>query len=310
MDGTKNYPGDIRMPGKKKENIKEDYNLKPSGFNTSRRPTWCTGCGNFGIWNAMKKAFIKLSLYPHQILIVYGIGCSGNGVNFLKTYSFHSLHGRTLPVATGAKIANHKMVVLAVSGDGDGMGIGGNHFMHSCRRNIDITNIVHDNHVYGLTTGQASPTSNSGFKSKSTPSGVLEAPVNPISLALAAGATFVARGFSGDIGQLGEIIRKAIKHRGFSFIDILQPCVTFNKIDSYEYYRKKVYHIDTIKDYDRADLRDAFHMSLEEKKIPTGIFYQTQKPIYEDGLKQIDRKPLIDHIISDIDMNKLFNKYY
>jgi 2-oxoglutarate ferredoxin oxidoreductase subunit beta len=310
MNGTGDHQGDKRMPGKKKENTKEDYNLKPSDFNTSRKPTWCTGCGNFAIWNAMKKAFVKLSLHPHQVLAVYGIGCSGNGVNFLRSYSFHSLHGRALPIATGAKIANHKMVVLAVTGDGDGMGIGGNHFIHTCRRNINITNIVHDNHVYGLTTGQTSPTSGSGFKSKSTPTGALEAPVNPISLALAAGATFVARGFSGDIGQLAEIIRKAIKHSGFSFIDILQPCVTFNKIDSYDYYREKVYSIDAIKAYDRTNLANAFQKSIEEEKIPTGIFYQVQKPTYEDGLKQIDRKPLTDHTVSDIDINKLFNKYY
>ncbi len=298
------------MPGKKQDNMKEEYHLKPSDFNTSRRPTWCTGCGNFAIWNAMKKTFVKLSLYPHQILIVYGIGCSGNGVNFLKSYSFHSLHGRTLPVATGAKIASHKMAVIAVSGDGDGMGIGGNHFIHTCRRNINITNIMHDNRVYGLTTGQTSPTSNSGFRSRSTPSGVLEMPVNPLSLALAAGATFVARGFSGDIAQLGEIMRKAIKHRGFSFIDVLQPCVTFNRVNTYDYYREKAYRIDSIKNYDRTDLEHAFKRALEEEKLPTGIFYQVQKPIYEDGLKQIDRKPLTDHIINDIDINKLFNRYY
>ncbi len=298
------------MLDKKQENIKEEYHLKPSDFNTSRRPTWCTGCGNFAIWNAMKKTFVKLLLYPHQILIVYGIGCSGNGVNFLKSYSFHSLHGRTLPVATGAKIASHKMAVIAVSGDGDGMGIGGNHFIHTCRRNINITNIMHDNRVYGLTTGQTSPTSNSGFRSRSTPSGVLEMPVNPLSLALAAGATFVARGFSGDIAQLGEIMRKAIKHKGFSFIDVLQPCVTFNRVNTYDYYRERVYRIDSIKNYDRTDIEHAFKRSLEEERLPTGIFYQVQRPIYEDGLKQIDRKPLTDHIVSDIDINKLFNRYY
>ena len=298
------------MLDKIQENMKEEYHLKPSDFNTSRRPTWCTGCGNFAIWNAMKKTFVKLSLYPHQMLIIYGIGCSGNGLNFLKSYSFHSLHGRTLPVATGAKIASHKMVVIAVSGDGDGMGIGGNHFIHTCRRNINITNIMHDNRVYGLTTGQTSPTSNLGFRSRSTPSGVLEMPVNPLSLALAVGATLVARGFSGDIAQLGEIMRKAIKHKGFSFIDVLQPCVTFNRVNTYDYYRERVYRIDSIKNYDRTDIEHAFKRSLEEERLPTGIFYQVQRPIYEDGLKQIDRKSLTDHIVSDIDINKLFNRYY
>jgi 2-oxoglutarate ferredoxin oxidoreductase subunit beta len=202
------------------------------------------------------------------------------------------------------------MTVIAVSGDGDGMGIGGNHFIHTCRRNINITNIMHDNRVYGLTTGQTSPTSNLGFRSRSTPSGVLEMPVNPVSLALAAGATFVARGFSGDIAQLSEIMRKAIKHRGFSFIEVLQPCVTFNRVNTYDYYREKVYRIDSIKNYDRTDLEHAFKRAIEEERLPTGIFYQVQRPIYEDGLKQIDRKPLTDHIVSDIDINKLFNRYY
>ncbi|TET48738.1 MAG: 2-oxoacid:ferredoxin oxidoreductase subunit beta, partial [Actinomycetota bacterium] len=168
----------------------------------------------------------------------------------------------------------------------------------------------HDNRVYGLTTGQTSPTSNSGFRSRSTPSGVLEMPVNPLSLALAAGATFVARGFSGDIAQLGEIMRKAIKHRGFSFVDVLQPCVTFNRVNTYDYYREKIYKIEDIKNYDRTDLEHAFKRTIEEERLPTGIFYKVQRPIYEDGLKQIDRKPLTDHIVSDIDINKLFNRYY
>jgi 2-oxoglutarate ferredoxin oxidoreductase subunit beta len=228
----------------------------------------------------------------------------------LKTYSFHSLHGRTLPIATGAKLAAHKMTVLAISGDGDGMGIGGNHFIHSCRRNINITNILHDNRVYGLTTGQTSPTSSNGFRSKSTPSGVLEIPVNPLSLALSSGATFVARGFSGDPAQLQEILKKAIKHKGFSFVDVLQPCVTFNKVDTYDHYREKIYKLEDTKGHDRHDIIQAFERSLEDDKIPTGIFYKTDRPVYEEGLKQIERKPLTEHIIGDVDINKLLNRYY
>ena len=242
--------------------------------------------------------------------MVYGIGCSGNGANFLNTYSFHSLHGRTLPIATGAKLAAHKMTVLAVSGDGDGMGIGGNHFMHTCRRNINITNILHDNRVYGLTTGQTSPTSRTGYKSKSTPSGVLEMPVNPISLALSSGATFIARGFSGDQAQLQEILKKAVRHKGFSFVDVLQPCVTFNKVDTYKYYREKIYRLEDIREYDKNDIMQAFERSLETEKIPTGIFYRTERPVYEEGLKQIERKPLMEHTISDVDINKILNMYY
>jgi len=298
------------MAGKKEKNKKEEYSLKPEDFNTSRRPTWCIGCGNYAIWNSLKKVFTVLNLYPHQILVVYGIGCSGNGANFLKTYSFHSLHGRTLPIATGAKLASHKMNVLAVSGDGDGMGIGGNHFIHTCRRNINITNILHDNRVYGLTTGQTSPTSKNGYRSKSTPSGVLEVPVNPIALAISAGATYVARGFSGDPVQLQEILKRAIKHKGFSFVDVLQPCVTFNKVDTYKYYREKIYRLEEIKGYDKSDITQAFERSLEEDKIPTGIFYKTERQVYEEGLKQIERKPLTEHIISDVDINKLLNRYY
>ncbi|MBN2073583.1 MAG: 2-oxoacid:ferredoxin oxidoreductase subunit beta [Actinobacteria bacterium] len=289
--------------------LKSEYDLVPGDFNTSRRPTWCTGCGNFGIWNALKKTFVRMSLYPHQVLIVYGIGCSGNGANFLKTYSFHALHGRTLPVATGARLSNHKLTVIAEGGDGDGVGIGGNHFIHTCRRNINITYIMHDNRVYGLTTGQASPTSDRGFKTRSTPDGVLENPVEPLTLALASGATFVARGFSGDVNHLTDIFQKAIKHRGFSFIDVLQPCVTFNKQNTYDFYRQGIYKLEEEKNYNCGNIEMAFRKSLEVGRLPVGVFYQTDKPIYEDGLKQIERKPLVDHIISEIDISKLLNRY-
>jgi len=298
------------MTESKGKTKKRRYNLRPNDFNTSRRPTWCSGCGNYGIWNSLKRAFASLNLRPHEILIVYGIGCSGNGANFIKTYAFHALHGRALPVATGAKLANHKLNVVIMGGDGDGVGIGGNHFIHTCRRNINMTYLLHDNKIYGLTTGQTAPTSDRGFKSKSTPSGVLERPVNPVLLALVAGATFVARGFSGDIKYLSEIIKKAIKHRGFSFIDILQPCVTFNKQNTYDFYRERIYKLDELKSYDKDNLNEAIKRSTEEEKIPVGIFYQVKRPLYEDGLKQIERKPLIDHIITDVDINRLLNRYY
>ncbi len=298
------------MDKTKSKTSKENYNLKPGDFNTERKPTWCPGCGNYGIWNSLKKTFVKLYLMPHEILIVYGIGCSGNGANFIKTYAFHALHGRALPVATGAKLANHKLNVIVMGGDGDGVDIGGNHFMHTCRRNINMTYLLHNNKVYGLTTGQTAPTSDRGFKTKSTPSGVLEKPVNPVLLALASGATYVARGFSGDTSHLSEIIKRAIKHKGFSFIDILQPCVTFNKQNTYDFYRGKIYKLDEIKSYDKSDLNEAIKRSMEEEKIPIGIFYQVERPLYEDGLKQIERKPLVDHIITDIDINRLLSNYY
>lgn len=298
------------MVKEKNKALKEKYNLKQNDFNTERRPNWCLGCGNFGIWNSLKKAFIKLNLRPHEILIVYGIGCSGNGTNFIRTYAFHTLHGRTLPVATGAKLANHKLNVIIMGGDGDGVGIGGNHFIHTCRRNINMTYLMHDNKVYGLTTGQTSPTSDRCFKTKSTPSGVLERPVNSVLLALASGATFVARGFSGDTRHMTEILKKAIKHRGFSYIDVLQPCVSFNKQNTYDFYRERIYYLNELKGYDKGNLDEAMKKAMEEDKIPVGIFYQEERPVYEDGLKQIERKPLVDHIITDVDINKLLNNYY
>ena len=298
------------MSKTKRKTLKEGYNLKPGDFNTGRKPTWCLGCGNYGIWNSLKKTFVKLNLMPHEILIVYGIGCSGNGANFIKTYAFHALHGRTLPVATGAKLANHKLNLVIMGGDGDGVGIGGNHFIHTCRRNLNLTYLLHNNKVYGLTTGQTAPTSDRGFKTKSTPSGVLEKPINPVLLALVCGATYVARGFSGDTKHLSEIMKKAIKHKGFSFIDILQPCVTFNKQNTYDFYRDRIYKLDSLKSYDRSDLNEAIKRSMEEEKIPVGIFYQVTRPVYEDELKQIERKPLVDHIISDVDINRLLNDYY
>ncbi|MCX7771350.1 MAG: thiamine pyrophosphate-dependent enzyme, partial [Proteobacteria bacterium] len=213
-------------------------------YNTYQTPSWCPGCGNFGIWYALKNAFNELGFQNHDITMVFGIGCSGNLSNFLKVYGFHSIHGRTLPVASGIKFANHKLNVIATSGDGDGLGIGLGHFIHTCRRNIDITYIIHDNRVYGLTTGQTSPTSPKGFSSKSTPFGVIELPVNPLALAILSGATFVARGYSGEIDHLSSLIVQGIKHKGFSVIDVLQPCVTFNPSYSYPFYNPRVYKLE------------------------------------------------------------------
>jgi len=291
------------------KNKNSKYDMDPNDFNTKNRPTWCTGCGNFAIWNAAKKAFIGLQLKPHEIIIVYGIGCSGNGCNFISTNAFHALHGRALPVATGAKLSNHRMHVIAMVGDGDGVGIGGNHFIHTCRRNTDITCILHDNRVYGLTTGQTSPTSDEGFQTKSTPHGVLEEPVNPVMLALSAGATFVARGFSGDVKQLTSIIEEGIRHKGFSFIDVLQPCVTFNRQNTYDSYRDVIYKLGDKKGYDSQDLMSAMKKALETDRLPTGVFYDVKKDTYEDGLKQIDKKALMEQVINNVDIKDLFNKF-
>src|SRR3990167_6588458 len=241
-------------------------------------PTWCPGCGNFGIWAAIKGAFKALNYTPESAAVVFGIGCSGNMNDFLWVDSFHALHGRALPTAIGVKIANHNLPVIAIVGDGDCYGEGGNHFIHACRGNHDITVIVHDNGVYGLTTGQVAPTSQKGFKSKSTPSGIIEVPVNPLTLALSQGATFVAQSFAGDFLHVQEMITKGIKHKGFSLINVLQPCVTFNPINTYHYYIERVYKVDAshdTKDFEKSLIKTS-EMSFE--KFPIGVIYDVDRP--------------------------------
>lgn len=260
-------------------------------FKTPCQPNWCPGCGDFGIWAALKNALVQLNMGPADYVCVYGIGCHGHMVNFLNSYAIATLHGRPIPVAQGIKLANHKLPVLVIAGDGDTFGEGTNHLVHAARRNIDITLIVHDNQVYGLTTGQTSPTAPKGFKSKSTPSGVIEEPVNPLLIALAAGSTFVARGFSGDIPSLTNIIVEGIKHKGFSFIDVFQPCVTFNHVNTYQWYRQHIYNLAV--EYNKKDSLEAYKKALEwQDKIPVGIFYQVQKPTYEEQIPQLSSNSL------------------
>ena len=256
-----------------------------NGYN----PTWCPGCGDWGIGVSIKKALADLGANPSSVFVVFGIGCSGNMNDFLNAYAIHALHGRALPMAIGMKMANHKMPVLAIVGDGDCYGEGGNHFLHACRGNHDLTVIVHDNNVYGLTTGHVAPTAQKGFKSKSTPSGILEVPVNPCSLAITQGATFVAQCFAGETLTIIEIIKKGISHKGFSLINILQPCVTFNKINTYEYYRSKIYNLP--KDYDAGNRMLALEKSLEveSEKYPVGILYQISKPSFTDQMAPISK---------------------
>lgn len=257
-------------------------------------PTWCPGCGDWGIGIAIKQALIQLGMNPSSVAAVFGIGCSGNMNDFLNAYAIHSLHGRAIPNAIGIKLANHKMPVLAIVGDGDCYGEGGNHLLHACRGNHDITVIVHDNGVYGLTTGQSAPTALKGYKSKSTPSGILEIPINPLALTITSGATFVAQSFAGDVIQTISMIKAGIQHKGFSVINILQPCVTFNKINTYQYYLKRVYKLGD--DYKKEDFKLAVQKSLEinEEKFPIGIIYQNEKASYTDQLPQLKDSTLID----------------
>jgi len=257
---------------------------------TPVKPTWCPGCGNFGIWMALKNALVKLGIPHENIVIVYGVGCHANMRDWMHVYGVEGLHGRSIPVAQGIKLANPKLTVIAVAGDGDCLGEGGNHFIHAAKRNPDITVILHDNNVYGLTTGQASPTAKNGFVTKSTPEGVADEPINPISLALVTGASFIARGFAGEMANLTDLFVKAITHKGFSLVDVLQPCVTFDKVHTYDWYRKRVYTMESVS----QSISEAFSKAMEwGDRIPTGIFWSQDRPTSEDLETALDGKNLL-----------------
>ena len=273
------------------------------------QPAWCPGCGNFGILKALNTALVELGIEPHQVLLVSGIGQAGKLPHYTRGNVFNSLHGRPAPPAVGAKIANPNLVVIAISGDGDGYGEGGNHFIHAARRNHDITYLVHNNHVYGLTKGQASPTSDAGFVTKTTPYGAAN-PINPISLAIVSGASFVGRGFAGDSEHLSRLIRQGITHRGFSLIDILQPCVSFNHQNTYSWYRERVYRLDDESGYDPGDKEAALEKAFEwGEKIPTGIIYRKELPVYEDQLPALRRGPLVTQKIAPKRAESLLNEF-
>ncbi len=255
-------------------------------------PDWCPGCGDFGVLSAVQKALVELQIPNHNVVAISGIGCSSNLPGFINTYGMHTLHGRALAVATGLKLANHELTVLVTGGDGDGFGIGGNHFVHSMRRNVDLLYIVMDNQIYGLTTGQTSPTSRVGMKTKSMPFGNIEAPINPISLALAAGATFVARGFSADQKHLTDLIKRGIEHKGFSFLDVFSPCVTYNHDNTYQWFKPRVKKLEDDPGYDPAIWTAAMEKSLLwGEEIPIGRFFErtdipslhAAEPVLDDG---------------------------
>ncbi len=246
------------------------------------KPDWCPGCGDYGVLNALQRALADLDIAPHNVLVVSGIGCSSNLPGFINAYGFHGLHGRSLPVAAGARLANHGLTVLVTGGDGDGYGIGVGHFVHTCRRNINMTYIVMDNQIYGLTTGQASPTTEKDIRTKSTPEGTIEIPLNPIALALTCGATYVARGFSGENLQLANLLKGAIEHKGFSLVDVFSPCVTYNKHNTYPWFRERVYKLEDER-HDPSDFRLAMEKAFEwGARIPIGLFYKVERPTYED----------------------------
>jgi len=260
-------------------------------------PAWCPGCGNYAIQKAFKEAFVEMGIEPYQFTIVSGIGQASKFPHYIRCHTFNGLHGRTLPVATGLKLSNHEMLVVAIAGDGDCYGEGGNHLIHAIRRNISIKLFVHDNQIYGLTKGQASPTSMEGMVTKNQPFGVLSGQLNPMALAVALDCSFVARGYAGDHEHLKTLIKEAIEHKGFSLVDILQPCVTFNTVNTYAWYSERVYHIES--SYDPTNRVEAFQKALEwGMRIPIGIIYKNNRTPFEEKIPVIQAKPLVKQTIT------------
>jgi 2-oxoglutarate ferredoxin oxidoreductase subunit beta len=273
------------------------------------KPAWCPGCGNFGILRAVNKALDELVIERYRVLLVSGIGQAGKLPHYTTANVFNSLHGRPIPPAIGAKIANPELTVIAISGDGDAYGEGGNHFIHACQRNHDITYLVHDNQVYGLTKGQASPTSDQGFVTKTTLEGAAN-PIHPVALAIVAGATFVARGFAGDVDHLAGLIKSGITHKGFSLIDILQPCVSFNHKNTFQWYRERVYKLDDVGGYDPGDKKTALDKAQEwGDHIPIGIIYRSEQQTYEEQVPALLKGPLVKQNIEPVRIEQLMAEF-
>ena len=259
-----------------------EVNLSPRDFKGKTNPDWCAGCGDFGVLNALQRAVAELGFRPHEVLTVSGIGCSSNLPGYFNTYGMHTLHRRSLAMATGAKLANHELNVLVTGGDGDGYGIGGNHFTHTARRNVDLTYVVMNNQIYGLTTGQISPTSSMGMTTKSTPFGSVEQPLNPITSAIMNGATFVARAYSGDVRHMTDLIQQGMAHKGFSLIDIFSPCVTFNFVNTHDFFKERVKKLED-DGHDTSDWKTACEKAMMfGDTIYTGLFFQGDRPSLEE----------------------------
>jgi 2-oxoglutarate ferredoxin oxidoreductase subunit beta len=258
-------------------------------------PAWCAGCANFAILKAFKDAMVELGLEPHQITVVSGIGQAAKLPHYTKCNTFNGLHGRALPAATGIRLANHAMPVIVTTGDGDCYGEGGNHLLAAIRRNINVKCFVHDNQIYGLTKGQPSPTTAEGTTAKNVPFGVISGQFNPMALAVALDCSFAARAYAADTEHLKGLMKEAMNHKGFALIDILQPCVTLNKLNTYEWYRKRVYRIEP--EYNPEDRAAAFQKALEwGDRIPIGVIYRNRRPIFEERLPMLAGKPLVHQV--------------
>jgi 2-oxoglutarate ferredoxin oxidoreductase subunit beta len=262
--------------------------MEATDFNCADPVAWCPGCGNFGIQSALKTALAGLGREPREVLLVSGIGQAAKMPHYIKANFFNGLHGRALPAAAAAKIANRDLTVIVTTGDGDCYGEGGNHFVHNIRRNVDMTVIVHDNQIYGLTKGQASPTSEPGMPTRIQPGGVILAPFPPLETALALGCGFVARGYAAEREHLAELILAGIRHKGFSLIDVFQPCISFNKLNTYDWYAKRVYK--TGGEHDQSDRGAAQALAAQRDKLPIGIIYRKAGPSYGE-LSGLDALP-------------------
>ena len=281
--------------------------VKIEDYSPAMAIQWCPGCGNFGILTAMRRALVDVGLEPYQVLMVSGIGQAGKFPHYLHSHVLNELHGRALPAATAARITNHELTVIAVGGDGDGYSEGGNHFISAMTRNVNMTYVVHNNQVYGLTKGQASPTSDFGFITKTTLEGAW-VPLRPLALAVACDCSFVARGFSGDVEHLAGIIKSGIQHKGFALIEVLQPCVSFNHQNTYEWYRQNTYKLGN--EYDTGDRMAAFAKALEwGERIPLGVIYKKERPVYEDQLAALKEGPLVKQPINPLQFEELLDEF-
>lgn len=276
-------------------------------FRNNVKPNWCPGCGDFSVQAAIQRAAANVGLEPDNLAVISGIGCSGRISGYINAYGFHGIHGRSLPIAQGVKMANRDLTVIASGGDGDGYAIGMSHTIHAIRRNIDITYIVMDNQIYGLTKGQTSPRSEMGFKTKSTPKGSIESSLNVMEMALTAGATFVAQSFSTDLKDLTALIEAGINHKGFSLINVFSPCVTYNKINTYDWFKENLTKLGDVEGYDPHNRNQAMQTLMEHNGLVTGLIYQnTEKPSYQELVHGYSKTPLV-HSELDLDEER-FNK--
>jgi 2-oxoglutarate ferredoxin oxidoreductase subunit beta len=269
-------------------------NVRFTDFKSDKQPTWCPGCGDFGTMNGMMKALAETGNDPDNTFVVAGIGCSGKIGTYMHSYALHGVHGRALPVGTGVKIANPDLEVMVAGGDGDGYSIGAGHFVHAVRRNVDMTYVVMDNRIYGLTKGQFSPTSREDFETSTSPDGTNQQPVNPLALALAAGGTFIAQSFSSDSQRHAEIVQEAIEHDGFGFVNVYSPCVTFNDVDTYDYFRDAIVDVgDDDFGHDRTDYDDAKDLILDRDKEYQGVIYQDESSVGYETREGVE-EPMTD----------------